>query len=348
MMMLAMMMAMAIISQMKGKSSMASGRSVMMSDGGRWFSGRAGLNVPTDGTKHGVLEGGYAQPSRQGSGTYMDGIPQAMIYAGQVNPYKDLPHHSRTERGLPEIRHRFQPSAGRVGYGANKIFSANQAERDLDVMKDFGLISSKKYKQEKTKIRGPDFPGSRSSAPSVHLPEGWGSPTATCREVTTKVAGLSQSGWAQMNTLKCCDYLCTDNEWRQLRDGKLIWGMGSSNRYSSALHTPGAIKLADGSNKFMCRTCAWNKEPSWDEFGLNNLPKMEGHLCNATSPSSATGGLDLGGDGIHALDDCPEEVLGDFQQIGEGGHLATLGNGPAGMNQDGPMGWDYPVPPVPA
>ena len=59
----------------------------------------------------------------------------------------------------------------------------------------------------------------------------------------------------------------------------LQWGLGPNNRYSSAVHTASTAKMADGSNKYLCRSCAWDREPNWKDYGLNGITKMEGHLC---------------------------------------------------------------------
>lgn len=72
-----------------------------------------------------------------------------------------------------------------------------------------------------------------------------------CRDVTTKIAGLDNEGWTEMNTIKCCNFLCSKTQWTALKDGELQWGLGPNNRYSSAVHTASTAKMADGSDKYV-------------------------------------------------------------------------------------------------
>ena len=167
--------------------------------------------------------------------------------------------------------------------GQKPVFASNQALRDLEPLKEFGLLSDKTYKLQKRNIQAsledPFGSVAREEPPSGFVPEGWTGPTTMCRDVTTKVAGLDNEGWAEMNTMKCCNYLCSRTQWLALKDGELQWGLGPNNRYSSAVHTASTAKMADGSDKYLCRSCAWDREPNWKDYGLNGITKMEGHLC---------------------------------------------------------------------
>ena len=49
--------------------------------------------------------------------------------------------------------------------------------------------------------------------------------------------GLNPDGWASLNTLKCCSYLCDKQQWSALKEGALVWGGGARNRYSSAVRS---------------------------------------------------------------------------------------------------------------
>lgn len=214
---------------------------------------------------------GYAQPR----------IPQDHI--GAINPYTesgyghtDLPHRGRTERGLPTIERRYRMPANKPEVwqadGHKPVFAANQALRDLEPLKEFGLLSSKTYKLQKRNIEAaqtdPFGSVAREEPPSGHVPEGWTGPTSMCRDVNTKIAGLDNEGWTEMNTMKCCNYLCSKTQWTALKDGQLLWGLGPNNRYSSAVMTGSTAKMADGSEKYLCRSCAWDREPNWKDYGL--------------------------------------------------------------------------------
>ena len=243
---------------------------------------------------------GYVQPR----------MPQDHI--GAVNPYTghkgytDLPHRGRTERGLPMIERRYHmPGAPKVwnAEGQKPVFAANQALRDLEPLKEFGLLSKKTYKLQKKNIESamedPFGSIAREEPPSGHVPEGWTGPTTMCRDVTTKIAGLDNEGWTEMNTMKCCNYLCSKTQWTALKDGELQWGLGPNNRYSSAVHTASTAKMADGSDKYLCRSCAWDREPNWKDYGLNGITKMEGHLCPFNTLTGEASWTQFG-------DECPE------------------------------------------
>ena len=165
---------------------------------------------------------GYVQPR----------MPQDHI--GAINPYtgnkgySDLPHRGRTERGLPMIERRYHmpgPPAAWVAPGQKPVFASNQALRDLEPLKEFGLLSKKTYKLQKRNIEAaredPFGSVAREEPPSGSVPEGWTGPTTMCRDVTTKIAGLDNEGWTEMNTMKCCNYLCTKTQWTALKDGEL-------------------------------------------------------------------------------------------------------------------------------
>ena len=243
---------------------------------------------------------GYAQPS----------LPADHI--GSINPYtgrngnSDLPHHGRTERGLPLIERRYHlpgPPAAWQAPGYKPVFAANQALRDLEPLKEFGLLSKKTYALQKQNIESAMYSpfGSiaREEPPSGRVPEGWTGPTTMCRDTTTKIAGLDNEGWTEMNTLKCCNYLCSKTQWTALRDGQLQWGLGTRNRYSSAVMTASTAKMADGSDKYLCRSCAWDREPNWKDYGLHGITKMEGHLCPFNTETGEASWTQFG-------DPCPE------------------------------------------
>ena len=187
--------------------------------------------------------------------------------------------------------------------GQKPVFASNQALRDLEPLKEFGLLSDKTYKLQKRNIQAsledPFGSVAREEPPSGFVPEGWTGPTTMCRDVTTKVAGLDNEGWAEMNTMKCCNYLCSRTQWLALKDGELQWGLGPNNRYSSAVHTASTAKMADGSDKYLCRSCAWDREPNWKDYGLNGITKMEGHLCPFNTLTGVASWTQFG-------DECPE------------------------------------------
>lgn len=177
--------------------------------------------------------------------------------------------------------------------GSKPIFSADQANRDLDALNEFGLVTKQTYDSQHKDIKEAETHpfaadlmfDEAPKALSLNDPKGWTGETKMCRDITTHVNGLGADGYAQLNTLKCCSYLCSKSQYQTLRDGELIWGLGGFNRYSSAVPTPATAQLADGTERYLCRTCAWDPEPSWAELDMDKLPKMEGHL--STQPADA-------------------------------------------------------------
>jgi hypothetical protein len=210
-------------------------------------------------------------------------IPQ-MQHIGTINPYTEMPYTS--QRGLPLIESRYHKQFGYtrpVPPGQKPVFSPHMAQTDLDIMKEFGLMSDSRYKQRESVIQGSNGDAFdsvvRKHSNGVQPPAGWSGASKMCRDVKTHVQGLNKDGWASLNTLKCCSYLCEHTQWSALKQGQLVWGFGARNRYSSAVNSGSKVKLADGTEMNLCRTCAWDAEPTWDETGLDKLPKMEGHLC---------------------------------------------------------------------
>ena len=287
--------------------------------GARWARTGAGAMAPNEAdgkyvSNNRVPEDEFG-PLRNAGGGYtgyvQPRLPQDHI--GSINPYTGdkgytaLPHHGRTERGLPRIerRYRMPPSMPEVweAEGQKPVFAANQALRDLEPLKEFGLLSKKTYKLQKRNIEAanedPFGSVAREEPPSGHVPEGWTGPTTMCRDVTTKIAGLDNEGWTEMNTMKCCNYLCSKTQWTALKEGQLQWGLGPNNRYSSAIHTGSTAKMADGSEKYLCRSCAWDREPNWKDYGLNGITKMEGHLCPFNTLTGEASWTQFG-------DECPE------------------------------------------
>jgi len=223
---------------------------------------------------------GYVQPR----------LPQDHI--GAINPYTDLPHHGRTERGLPQIqrRYRMPPSTPQVwnAAGHKPVFAANQALRDLEPLKEFGLLSQKTYKLQKRNIESamedPFGSVAREDPPSKDVPEGWTGPTTMCRDTTTKIAGLNNEGWTEMNTMKCCNYLCSKTQWTALKEGQLEWGLGPNNRYSSAVHTGTTAKMADGVCERECdrdNTYVRERERHRDNVCLCESERARGNACVA-------------------------------------------------------------------
>jgi len=210
-------------------------------------------------------------------------IPQ-MQHIGSINPYSDMPYTS--QRGLPLIPSRYHKQFGYPRYtpkGQKPVFSPQTAQSDLDIMKDYGLVSDSHFKVRQAQIQGANGDAFdsvvRKHTNGIQAPAGWSGASKMCRDVQTSVQGLNPDGWASMNTLKCCSYLCDHQQWSALKEGELVWGGGARNRYSSAVNTGSKVKLADGSEMNLCRTCAWDAEPTWDKTGLDKLPKLEGHLC---------------------------------------------------------------------
>ena len=80
-------------------------------------------------------------------------IPQ-MQHIGSINPYTDMPYTS--QRGLGLIPSRYHKSFGYPRYtpkGQKPVFSPHTAQSDLDIMKDYGLVSDTKFK-----VRPPALP----------------------------------------------------------------------------------------------------------------------------------------------------------------------------------------------
>jgi len=216
---------------------------------------------------------------------------------GQIDPYTDLPR--ATVRGLPNMDRDYDVSRLAPPLqvpGMKTVFSTNRATSDLAAMKEFGLVSKHNYERKRKQIE------TASLDPFVHSeglprpghPEGWTGPTKMCRDIRTESStGLGARGYAALHTLRCCSFLCGKTQWQALRAGELKWGYGIDNRFTKAVDTGAAGQMADGSNKWLCRSCAWYKEPDWDELDMHGLPKMEGHLGfgggNATNATEAEG-----------------------------------------------------------
>jgi len=215
-------------------------------------------------------------------------------HIGIINPYHDLPYVS--QRGLPAIRRRYDVGKGwyepeSYSGDGKAVFAPNTAMRDLNVMKEYGLTNDREYVKRREHIQqqqlDPYAPVVRDPPPGELT--GWNSPSKMCRDVTTRVAGLNNEGWTELNTLRCCNYLCDKDQWKALKNGDLVWGMGSNNRYSSAITTQNTVKLMDGSEKYLCRSCAWQREPTYNQLG-RMLTKMEGHIptFNLTNSTNST------------------------------------------------------------
>lgn len=215
-------------------------------------------------------------------------------FSNKVNPYKDFPYTSR--RGLPLLDDRYAVPYNLRAYrraGSRPIYSADQAQDDLDALHEFGLVSDDTYNVRSNDIKaaeGKPF-GSKTmfardnnnAAVDLDDPKSWTGETKMCREVSTHVNGLNNQGWAELTTLKCCSFLCSHSQYLTFRDGELHWGVGKRNRYSSAVPIDGPAHMEDGRVRYLCRTCAWDPEPSWSEMGLDKLPKMEGHIGEPTA-----------------------------------------------------------------
>jgi hypothetical protein len=92
-------------------------------------------------------------------------IPQ-MQHIGSINPYTDMPYTS--QRGLGLIPSRYHKSFGYPRYtpkGQKPVFSPHTAQSDLDIMKDYGLVSDTKFK-----VRPPALP--THSLQPTHPPAG--------------------------------------------------------------------------------------------------------------------------------------------------------------------------------
>jgi len=281
--------------------------------GARWARTGASAIAPNEGDGKYVSNNKMPEddfgPLRNAGGGYAGYVQPRMPqdHIGAINPYTDLPHHGRSERGLPQMERRYRmpsskPEVWNVA-GQKPVFAANQALRDLEPLKEFGLLSKKTYKLQKRNIESamedPFGSVAREDPPSKDVPEGWTGPTTMCRDTTTKIAGLDNQGWTEMNTMKCCNYLCSKTQWTTLKEGQLEWGLGPNNRYSSAVHTGATAKMADGSDKYLCRSCAWDREPNWKDYGLNGITKMEGHLCPFNTLTGVASWTQFG-------DECPE------------------------------------------
>lgn len=244
-----------------------------------------------------------------------------MWQIGVKDPYTDLPR--ATVRGLPDLDREYhyrRMAPPRQFPGMKTVFSTNRAITDLSVMKQFGLVSGSNYERKRRQIesssRDPWL--TRRALPRPDDPEGWTGQTKMCRDVTTETGkGLSGDGYAKLNTLRCCSFMCGKTQWLALREGQLKGGYGMETRSTTAVDTGAAGKLADGSDRYLCRSCAWYREreclplttkqrtlraladvfllcvaAQWNEIGLHELPKMEGHLpgytLNVTSSSDST------------------------------------------------------------
>ena len=182
--------------------------------------------------------------------------------------------------------------------GSTPIFSADQADRDLEALNEFGLVKKNAYLSKRRDIKEAEaYPfgsatlfakGSKDASFNLNDPKSWTGETKMCRDISTHVNGLDNEGWAELTTLKCCSYLCSQSQHAALSDGELLWGFGQRNRFSSGVPTDGPARMADGTERYLCRTCAWDKEPSWAELGRDKLPKMEGHL--STDPDADAAG----------------------------------------------------------
>jgi hypothetical protein len=224
--------------------------------------------------------------------------PLSSRFSTRINPYSDMPFTTR--RGLPEIEARYEVPYARRAYdrvGSTPIFSADQASRDLDALHEFDLVKKKSYRAKRRDIKEAEshpfgaatmFPtDSQDASFNLDDPKSWTGETKMCRDVTTHVNGLDNEGWADLATLKCCSYLCSKSQHLAFRDGNLLWGFGERNRYNSAVPTDGPARMADGTERYLCRTCAWDKEPSWAQLGRDKLPKMEGHISTAEPDDDA-------------------------------------------------------------
>ena len=216
-------------------------------------------------------------------------FPDTGKHYDRIDPNDDLPYLSR--RGLPSMDVRYGVPDYVRPYekkGARPIFSADQAMNDLEALNEFDLVSGGRYAAKKHDIQDADahpfgsatmfLPRFEKRKVDMDDPKGWTGAKQMCRDITTHINGLDTDGWASMSTLNCCSYLCSASQYKTLRDGELIYGLGDRNAYSSAIPTGTTVKLADGSQRYLCRTCAWNREPNWDQIGGNKLPKMEGHI----------------------------------------------------------------------
>lgn len=145
----------------------------------------------------------------------------SLNHIGSVNPYTDMPYVS--QRGLPEMKRRYELPWKTEPWsykGVKPVFSANMAQRDLDAMKEFGLVSGQDYSKQKEHITDSSldpFTTVGRDAPQETDPEGWYGSSSMCRDVTTKSAGLNNQGWVQLNTLRCCNYLCNEQQWQALK-----------------------------------------------------------------------------------------------------------------------------------
>ena len=180
--------------------------------------------------------------------------------------------------------------------GQRTVFSTNRAIVDLAALKEFGLISNTNYNRKRSQIVGSsrDPFVRRHNLPQPGTPEGWNGSSKMCRDVRSDAAqGLSGRGYAKINTLRCCSFLCQKTQWQSLRQGQSKWGYGMDSRWTKAVDTGAAGKLADGTDRYLCRSCAWYEEPPWDTLHGHKLFKMDGHLHGYTvNVSNATNAID--------------------------------------------------------
>jgi hypothetical protein len=230
--------------------------------------------------------------------------PSMCLQIGQKDPYTELPRHH--VRGLPTLDRqyyyrRMAAPSPQTPPGMKAVFSTNRATTDLSIMKEYGLVSKSEYEKKRKQIDATSLDPwvTRRALPRPLDPEGWTGPSKMCRDVTTETGkGLSGEGYAKLNTLRCCSFMCERSEWLALRQGQLKGGYGLENRQTFAVDTGGAGKMADGSDKYLCRSCAWYREPSWAELNMHELTKMEGHIpgpfSNVTVGNSTDAGSDEG------------------------------------------------------
>jgi hypothetical protein len=78
-------------------------------------------------------------------------------------------------------------------------------------------MSDSRYKQRESVIQGSNGDAFdsvvRKHSNGVQPPAGWSGASKMCRDVKTHVQGLNKDGWASLNTLKCCSYLCEHTQW---------------------------------------------------------------------------------------------------------------------------------------